>query len=280
MTHTVIMNIYKNEITSELSKTHNEEPGHYMKSSPEPDGVWSDDYGELFATMQLLKQNSLVFFSKAQPYCTSYRISVRKLFFMKPLVVEERYQYGTISDIGCSFSLYQPDTLRSLQKFGLITNQPVYGRSIGRIRDSLDSSVLRVADGLDNKTRRDFESWNLHRSEMREKFDALIDVDDGAALLSWSHMLIVVGMIALFQTFTCAIFAWEWINGIPRVSLIGLYSCQAARIRVSLQLRLLLLKINFGVAFICRSLVKCLRIRRSVSITPKTAVNLVKFDES
>lgn len=206
MTHTVLLNIYRNEITSELSKTHDETPGCYTEDKSE--AYWPE-FGEHFVTPQLIKMKSVDSFNYSFPYCTRSRSSVSKLFFMKPLVVGVKLQYCRVGLVGCMDSLYQPDVLRSLQKFGLITSKPVHGRSIGEIRDKIDSDLQKLIQSTDDGGKREYDTWTWHRSLLRENFDALIDVDDGADLMSLSQMLIIAGVIALLHALSCALFTWE-----------------------------------------------------------------------
>ena len=152
------------------------------------------EYDVYFQSDVTLRSWAILTWVRAEPYCDSSLSCIAKMYFMEAIRVSERQQFTSIGSRGCDGSLHQPEFLRSLQQFGLITSKPVPGRSIGRIRDG-PTSFIRQYFTLQGFRFDQLRDWRYFRFFLEYRYDALFD-GEAASLLTYSQMLMIIGVTA------------------------------------------------------------------------------------
>lgn len=216
MTQVVLVNIYKNEITSELSKTHDEKLGFYMPTTQ----LSHPDVEGHFQSLEIFKILTMSSMVKREAICDSFRSSIEKLYFMTPLRVGEKVQYSSLRRLGCNESMHQPEYIRTIQKSGLITSKPVPGRSIGEVRNYTTSTFIGVLKKIHRTLPHSFYTWEMTRIYLRQFYHALID-GEAASLLVLSQMMTLMGAYAALYALCSAVFLWEVSSFLKQMRTIG-----------------------------------------------------------
>ena len=210
----VLLNVYKNEITSAFSQV---ESSAEIKAMVEPQGgnELKNTEGDSFVTrsfyargVELVRTDFHRVLQMRKPYCDVNVHSLLIHFSMPYATYSEMPVFCNILKIGGKTPSPWTETLHTLQKFGLVNLKTPYHLH-GVDAANLDERAMSLVAFADTEMRRVYNTWTPHGEILREVYHAAFELKEGTCL---NYDQVVPLLKALTAMWALSFFCWltEW----------------------------------------------------------------------
>ena len=177
----VLINIYKNDMTSAFSQVESSrEIREMMHSSGARDGRKRKHYTRPFFAQRPEQIRGRFFsqLSETMPYCDVDESSLLRRFNLPVATYSKAIVFSSITSYSFLNPLLPPESLFTLQKYGLITLKSS-ALSKGDVHDHKIKGA-RILAAWEPETENRFETFNPHKKLLTEKYGAALELRDGA----------------------------------------------------------------------------------------------------